>query len=194
MDIIICVCLCFLTILLLKIIFKIRFKEAKQLENNKDMNYITNKFPQNIDIAKEMLEMLDNNTVKIEEQKNTKTSLYIAITNKILIADLKEHYARIQTIAHECLHSVQDRRLQLFNFIFSNITLLYFIIGIVLTLCKIYTNYLLQLFILLLLFFIQFTVRSFLEIDAKTKSKYLAKTYIETKNRPTYIIKEDNFN
>lgn len=33
--------------------------------------------------------MLDNKNVKIEEGKSTETSLYIAITNKILIADMK---------------------------------------------------------------------------------------------------------
>ena len=67
-----------------------------------------------------MLEMLDNKDVQIEQAKDTKTSLYIAVTNKISIADLKDNYGRIQTIAHECMHSVQDRRLLLFNFIFSN--------------------------------------------------------------------------
>ena len=182
MDIIICVFLCVFTILLLRFVFKINLKKAKQLEDNKDLNYITNRFPSNLDIAKEMLEMLGNNSVQVEEQKNTKTSLYIAITNKILIADLKNHFARIQTIAHECIHSVQDRRLLLFNFIFSNITIICFTLGIVLTICNIYTNYIFQLFVLLLLFFIQFAVRSFLEIDAMTKSKYLAKEYIEDTN------------
>ena len=65
-----------------------------------------------------MLKMLDNKNVKIEEAKDTGTSLYIAVTNKISIADMKNNYARIQTIAHECIHSCQDRRLLLFNFIF----------------------------------------------------------------------------
>ena len=59
MDKIICLTLSILTIIILKIIFKINKKEAKELENNKSAQAITDKFPENIDIAKEMLEMLN---------------------------------------------------------------------------------------------------------------------------------------
>ena len=182
MEEIIVFILCVFAIILFKVIFKVSLKKAKELEENNNLKKITDRFPDNIEIAKEMLNKLGNNNVTIEEQKGTKTSLYIAVTNKILIADLKDNYARIQTIAHECIHSVQDRRLLLFNFVFSNITIICFVLGIVLTICNIYTNYTFQLFVLSLLFFIQFAVRSFLEIDAMTKSKYLAKHYIEKKN------------
>ena len=109
-----------------KVFFKIDFKKAEKLNENKELEKVTDKFPENVEIAKEMLEMLDNKGVTIEEGHNTKTSLYIAITNKISIADMKNNYARIQTIAHECLHSCQDRTLLLFNFIFSNINMIYF--------------------------------------------------------------------
>ena len=47
------------------------------------MQKITDKLPENIEIAKEMLKMLNNKGVTIEQAKDTKTSLYIAITNKI---------------------------------------------------------------------------------------------------------------
>ncbi|MGN1311194.1 MAG: zinc metallopeptidase [Clostridia bacterium] len=178
----ICLGACIITIILFKFIFKINIKKAKSLEENKKMQTVTDKFPENIEIAKEMLEMLDNKDVKIEEAKDTKTSLYIAITNKISIADLKDNYARIQTIAHECIHSVQDRTVLMFNFIFSNISILYFAIVTILTICGIIKNSIFQIFILTLLAFIQFSVRAFLEIDAMTKSKYLAKEYMEKKN------------
>ena len=98
---------------LLKVVFKVNKKKAEPLKEDKELETLTDRFPENIDIAKEMLEMLDNKNVKIEEGKSTETSLYIAITNKILIADMKNNYARIQTIAHECLHSIQDKRLLL---------------------------------------------------------------------------------
>lgn len=182
MEIIICLCICILTFLLLKYIFKINLKKAKELEENVKMQEITDRFPENIEIAKEMLKILGNKDVAIEEQKDTKTSLYIAVTNKILIADLKDNYGRIQTIAHECLHSVQDRTLLMFNFIFSNITILYFILSVILTICHVLKNTLLQAFILLILALIQFAVRGYLETDAMTKSKFLAKEYIEKKN------------
>lgn len=182
MDKIICIIICFFTIILFKIIFKANYKKAKELEENKKLQKITDKFPENIEIAKEMLEILDNKDVKIEEAKNTKTSLYIAVTNKISIADLKDNYGRIQTIAHECIHSVQDRTLLMFNFIFSNIVIFYYIVVLALTIFNVFTNVILQAFILLLICFIQFAVRAYLEIDAMTKSKYLAKEYIEKKN------------
>lgn len=182
MDKIICLTLSILTIIILKIIFKINKKEAKELENNKSAQAITDKFPENIDIAKEMLEMLNNKNVKIEQAKNTKTSLYIAVANKISIADLKNNYGRIQTIAHECIHSMQDRTLLLFNFIFSNISIIYFALAIILTLCKVYTNTMLQVFILTMFTLINFSVRAYLEIDAMTKSRYLAEKYMNQKN------------
>ncbi len=168
-------------IVLFKVIFKINLKKAKELNENKELEKITDKFPENVEVAKEMLEMLDNKRVKIEEAKDTKTSLYIAITNKISIADMKNNYARLQTIAHECIHSCQDRTLLLFNFIFSNISILYFLIVSILTILKVINNQMLQVAILMLIMIIQFSVRSFLEIDAMTRARFLAKEYMEKK-------------
>ena len=129
-----------------------------------------------------MLEILGNQTVKVEVSKNSKTSLYIAITNKISIADIKNNYARIQTIAHECLHSVQDRRLLLFNFIFSNIIILYWLTISILTAIHVITNIAIPVFVLLLMATIKLAIRGFLETDAIIKSKYLSKEYMESKN------------
>lgn len=192
--------LIFLAIILFKILFKINLKNMKDKQENKELEKITDKFPENIEIAEEMLEMLDNKNVKIEEAKNTGTSLYIAITNKISIADMKSNYARIQTIAHECIHSCQDRRLLLFNFIYSNINIIYFIIISILTILKIINNQMLQIAILMLFTLIEFSIRSFLEIDAMTKAKYLAKEYMEkrklcTEEEKNKLIKEyENIN
>ena len=179
MEIIYFLILIILAIIFFKIIFKINIKKMKEKKENKELEEITDKFPQNVEVAKTMLEMLDNNSVKIEEAKDTETSLYIAVTNKISIADMKKNYARIQTIAHECIHSCQDRRLLLFNFIFSNINIIYFIIISILTILKVISNQNLQIEILMLFTLIEFSVRSFLEIDAMTKAKYLAKEYME---------------
>lgn len=190
MENIILISICLLIIILLKFIFKINYKKAKKLENNQDLQRITDRFPENIDIAKEMLCMINNKDVKIEEAKDTKTSLYIAISNKIVIADMKNNYARIQTIAHECLHSIQDRTMLIFNFIFSNITIVYWIFAVVLTICNVFKNTLLQTIILILLYFIQTIVRAYLETDAMIKSKFLAKEYIEKKELCTEEEKE----
>ena len=181
MENIICIFLLILTFIMYKIVLKINIKKAREIENNKELEKITNKFPDNKEIAKEMLEMLDNKDVKIEEAKDTKTSLYIAITNKIIIADMKENYGRIQTIAHECLHSCQDKRLIMFNFIFSNINILYFVLALILTIFKVFNNTMLQMFILMLFALISFSIRSFLEIDAMTRARFLAEKYMNNK-------------
>ena len=151
------------SIVLLKIIFKLDIKKAETLTENKELEKLTDKFPENVEVAKEMLKMLKNEKVKIEEAKNTQTSLYIVVTDKILIADMKNNYGRLQTIAHECLHSVQDRRLLLFNFIFSNILILYWLIICILTIANVITNISMPIFALLLMATIKLIVRGFLE-------------------------------
>ena len=182
MEAIVVVALMLVSIVLFKFIFKIDFKKIEPLKENKELEELTDKFPENVQVAKEMLEMLGNSKVKIEEENSTQTSLYIAVTDKISIADMKNNYARIQTIAHECLHSVQDRRLLLFNFIFSNIIILYWLTIAILTITKVIQNTFVPMFVLLLLTTIKFAVRGFLEIDAMTKSRYLAEKYIKSKN------------
>ena len=182
MESIVVIALILFMIILFKIVFKIDLKKVEPLKENKELQKLTDKFPENVQIAKEILKMLGNETVKIKEAKNTQTSLYIAATDTISIADMKENYARIQTIAHECMHSVQDRRLLLFNFIFSNINILYLLTIIVLTIIGVIQNTALQIIILTMLAIIKFAVRGFLEIDALTKSKYTAKEYMESKN------------
>ena len=54
------------TIVLLKYAFKIDFKKAQRLNENKELEKITDRFPENKEIAEEMLEMLDNKGVKHE--------------------------------------------------------------------------------------------------------------------------------
>lgn len=70
-----------LTIILFKVVFKINLKRAKSLQENKEAEKITDKFPENVKVAKEMLEMLGNEGVKIEEAKNTRNK-FIYSNNK----------------------------------------------------------------------------------------------------------------
>jgi len=170
-----------LSMLLLKLVFKINIKELKKIQENEEISLITNQFPENLNVAREYLEMLDNKDVQVEEAHDSKTSLYIVTTDKIIIADVKNNYARLQVIAHECIHSIQDRALLLFNFIFSNILIISFLVSIILTILKIFDNISLVLFILAFMSLIQFSVRSLLEIDAMIRSKFLSKEYIEKK-------------
>lgn len=181
MDYIIIILLLIIILVILAIIYDVNIKKLKQfaeIEESK-FNKITNKYPPNIEICKYILNKLKNNKVKVEEDKNSKTCLYIAITDKIIIADVKNSYTRIQTIAHECLHSIQHRKILLFNFIFSNIYILYFLITTVLSLLNKLPNKMLFLVIMLILSYVYYFVRSYLENDAMIKARYLAQEYME---------------
>ena len=163
----------------LKFIFEYKLKELKEIGKDEELDKLANKYPENIEMCKTYLKMLDNKNVEIEENKETKTSLYIAITNKISIANVRNTYTRIQTIAHECLHSVQDRKLLLFNFWFSNFYLIYFFIICILEIFNILPYKNIFLSILIIFSFVYYMIRAFLENDAMIKAKFLAKQYME---------------
>lgn len=137
------------------------------------------KYPSNLEIGKYILQKLKNHQVKIEEDKEAKTSLYIAVTDKIIIADVKNSYTRIQTISHECLHSVQSKKILWFNFLFSNVYLIYFLVITILAILNHLQNGMLFISILLILSYVYYFVRSYLEDDAMIKAKFLAKEYME---------------
>lgn len=174
-----------LTLIILALGLDIKIKDVKKIKNleeDRELTNLSNKFPENKKICEDILEMIDNKEVKIEETKDEKsqTSLYLVMSNKILIANIKNNFTRIQTIAHECIHSIQNKKLLMFNFIFSNLNILYFIIICILAIFKIGNKEITNiLFIaLFLLQFILFTVRNFLETDAMTRAEFLAEKYI----------------
>lgn len=166
-------------VVILFLILNINFKKLKRIGEDDRLNEMTKDFPENREICEWMLKRLQNSKVKIKEDKESKTSLYVVIGDSITIANIRDSYTRIQTIAHECLHSVQNKNMLWFNFIFSNITILYFVIMLVLTVLKVIQNPMLFLCIFLLLEMVQYFVRSMLETEAMTKAKYLAKEYLE---------------
>lgn len=167
---------------ILRYIFDINMKKIKKIAENKELDELIQKYPENIEICKEYLEKLNNKEVKIEEDKNSNATLYLVMNNKIFIADLKDNYTRIQTIAHECLHSIQSKKMLWFNFIFSNIYLLYFIIICILGILKLLSYKMMFFSILILLGLVYYSVRVYLENDAMIKARFLAKEYMKEKN------------
>ena len=183
-----------ISIILLKLGLNIHISDIKKIKKigyDKKLNDIANKFPSNKEICLEMLEKLNNKNVNIEETKDSKTSLYIAITNKIIIANINDTFTRIQTIAHECLHSIQNRKILLSNFIFSNISIITFIIFTILILLNIGNSYTYtQIFIGIGI--IGYVIKAYLENEAMSKAFYLAKEYInEYQEKNTDISKDD---
>lgn len=165
-------------------------KELNKVANNSKLNKIADKYPENKEICKSILKMLGNDTTKIEENVESDTTLYIAIQDKILVGNTHGSFTRIQTIAHECLHSIQDRKILIFNFIYSNIYFLYWIIICGLVIFKKLSNEMIYANILLILSFIYYAVRVFLENDAMIKAEFIAKEYME--KQPKAIEQEIN--
>lgn len=163
---------------ILGILFGYNLKKVKKITENKELDEKIKKYPNNIEICKSFLKKLNNEKVKVEENSDNEASLYIAVTNKILIANISNTYTRIQTIAHECLHSMQSKKMLWFNFVYSNIFIIAYLAIIVLTITKVITNGMLFASILLIMTIIYFFIRSILEIDAMLNAKYLAKEYI----------------
>lgn len=172
---------------ILKMGLRVKFssiKTVKEIGYDAKLNELTSQFPNNKEVCKKILDQLDNKDVIIEEKdgKELDASFYMVLNNKIIIADIKNTFTRIQTIAHECIHSIQDRRVLLFNFFYSNIYLLYFLAICILTILKVIKEPMLPLILLLLMGIIYYMVRSLLETEAMSKAPYVAKEYMQKSN------------
>lgn len=182
MEFIIVILVCIAFLIILKFAWNIKLKDIKQLKEigyDKELNEMTNKLPENKEICKEILKKLNNETVTIKENEDGVSSFYLVLNNSILIANIKNTFTRVQTIAHECLHSIQNRRTLLFNFFYSNVYLIYFLCICILSLLKLNQHGMLHLFIITILGFVYYAIRSYLEMDAMTKAKPLAKEYMD---------------
>lgn len=178
------VIICVLATILLKIFLNINFKEIKKLElrTSEELEKLSNKFPSDETICNDILKKLNNTTeVKIKNEPEYTSCLYTVFNNTITIGKFKQNYIKIQTIAHECIHSCQDKRVLWANFIFTNIYLLYFLIISILTFFNKVPYTTIHIIILIFLSLIQYIVRFSLENEAMIKAKYVAEEYIEEK-------------
>lgn len=182
MEYLILIIFLLLTLIALKIICRINIKKIELIGKNDLLDEKINKFPSNMEICKKILKKIGNESVEIEEDIDASNCLYIVVTNKIIIGYLRGSFTRIQTIAHECLHSIQDKVLLMFNFIYSNIYLLTFIVFCILAILKVIQYKMLFISIFIIMGLIFYFIRSYLEMDAMTKARFLAKEYIEEEN------------
>ena len=168
-----------ISIIVIQIMMGINAKKLKKIALDENLNKIAEKYPSNEEICKTILKEINNTEIKIEESKNSEATIYLALQNKIIIGDTHKSFTRIQTMAHECLHSIQNKRMLIFNFVFSNIYLLFYFVSIVFLVLKIVTDKMLLANIFLILSFIYYVVKIYLENDAMIKAEYLAKEYME---------------
>ncbi len=192
---IVTIIVCILILIFLRIVLGYDLKQIKLLAKNEKLDKIVSKFPDNITIVKAILKMLGNESVKIEEDKESKTCLYLVQGNKIIVANVSDTFSRVQTMAHECLHSIQNKKTLWAQYIISNIYLLYFAVISAITIFKVIKNPIIFLVILSVLGLIQYILKSYLETDAMIKARFLAKDYLEknsigTKEEREMLIKE----
>lgn len=175
---------CLITIIVLKFALGVNFKELKgfKTRGTKELESLPKKFPESIEICKQILEKKKNQNVNIKEEEDYNSCLYTVFNNCITIGKFQQEYMKIQTIAHECIHSCQNKFTLWFNFIFTNLYLLYFIIISVLTIFNKMQNNIIYLIILIFISLIQYVVRFSLESDAMQNARYLAQEYIEDNN------------
>ena len=170
-----------ITQITLKIVLKTNKKERMKIVENERLNDRTQELPDNVVICKEILKKLNNEKVKVEEEEKTNCFYFIA-TDKIILNKDKKFFTRIQTIAHECVHSIQNKNVLWFNYIFTNLLNLFWLVITILTVVGVIKNYILFVSIMLILAMVFYVIRSYLEIEAMTKAKYIAKEYLEEHN------------
>lgn len=181
MELLIILIIIIITQITLKIVLKTNKKEIMKIVENERLNDRTQELPDNVVICKEILKKLNNEKVKVEEEEKTNCFYFIA-TDKIILNKDKKFFTRIQTIAHECVHSIQNKNVLWFNYIFTNLLNLFWLVITILTVVGVIKNYILFVSIMLILAMVFYVIRSYLEIEAMTKAKYIAKEYLEEHN------------
>ena len=192
MEYIIIIVLCVISLCVVAWIYSFgiaNIKKLKEIGFSQELKKISDKFPSNKEVCEEVLKRINNfGKVKVVEDKNAKASLYIVATNTISIANINKSFTRIQTIAHECIHSTQNKKILMFNFIYSNLYLLYFTGICLITVFNKISNPMLHVVTLTLFSFIYYKVRSYLETDAMTRAPYVAEEYMRNTD---YITEEE---
>lgn len=195
MQYIIVIAILVIVLITLAIVSSFNLKKIKQLGNDKVLDEMVRRFPSNIQICQYILKKIGNNHTKIKEEKESETSLYLIANDTISIANINNTYTRVQTIAHECLHSIQDKKMLWFNFIYSNIFIISYIAIIICTIFGVIKNGIFWNAVILIMTIVFYFIRSMLEIDAMLKARYLAKEYMEenkltSKGNIEIIVKE----
>ncbi|MBR4110079.1 MAG: hypothetical protein IKK43_00065 [Clostridia bacterium] len=159
----------------------VNFNEMKKIKEEACDEKYDNKIatlPDNKQVCSELQKMI-NKECEIQLDDNTRSSAYIFFLDKIILSNnemSKKSFSRILFIAHECIHSIQSRKMHIANFTLKNILNIFtFVLFIVLFLNKISVELLLTYF---LVAFISFCINMILETDAIYRSLILARKYL----------------
>lgn len=149
------------------------------------MEEILNKNPKEICI--DILKQINNENVKFEMDDSSRTSLYVFLTNTIIISNKKvktkksideQNKSKLLVTAHECAHSIQPKIVQWMNFVLTNLEIIMFLAILFITFILKYTNPILN-YIYLGLSLFSIAIRHYLEMDATIKSVKITSKYLQ---------------
>jgi len=148
-------------------------------------------------LARAILKYLGNTHTKVQKNKDdtAKVSFYTCVSDTITISNNKDpkELARFVHVAHECIHSIQNKALLFFHFIISNIQILYFLAIFVYFFYTDNQNIKFNLLIIqVFLFFITFFIKIVLESDASYRAISVASSYIESRTERRIALKFEN--
>lgn len=152
----------------------------KGSKEQQEANNIVEKLPENSVIAKDILNIVSNNTTKVVFDKNIKNSYYIYFKDTIYISSKEKNnnFHRCLLIAHECRHSIQSKLMQRINFILSNLELVFFILAFIILMC--FKVYYIK-YVYLVVCILSMVPRLYLELDAIFSSLKISNSYVSKK-------------
>lgn len=194
----------FIFLVITRIIYN-KYKPKQLLEMSQDTQCddIIDKLPDNLSICNEILENMNKKDVIVELNQNqdSTNSFYNVFNNKIILCNSEKAnkvFTRLMFISHECVHSNQDKKFLLFNFILANINIIYLIVSLILIFTNVIgkTQYMLVLAIYLIINIFIYFARNMIETDATymsliLSSKYLDK-YLEKNEKEKIMNKYEN--
>lgn len=169
----------------------LKLKIFKNMKDSK-VAQITEKLPENEILCKQILNVIGNNTTKVVIDKDIKNSYYVYLNDTIYISNsqnTQSDYSRLCLIAHECIHSMQNKKTQLFNFIFSNVEIVTFIVFIILLFVLHHNIFLILIYFMICV--ISILLRGYLETNAVINAPKLTTKYLESVKEKNNIESKD---
>ena len=152
----------------------------KNSEESKEAKRITDKLRSNDIIANEILKSLENEKTRVVLDSDIKNSYYVFFKDTIYISNREKNngFHRCILVAHECVHSIQSKIIQVINFVLSNIELVAFITCLIFSI--IFRNNDIT-YIYLGILLLSIIPRLYLELHAVFNSIKVANKYIREK-------------
>ena len=143
---------------------------------NDEIDKLLSTIPDNYTLAQQILELLNNKNTKVQIKDNIKGNYYAFVNDTIYISSIASNTSgdnKPIVIAHECRHSIQNKKIQLVNTIISNIVLFLIVLSIIL----IFFNIDITTLVIIATSF-NIVIREYLELDATYNSLKILLEYI----------------